>query len=367
MKFIRKYIHTYKTDSSEKPKQLKQRSLLLNTSLHLLLFGFLIQPNLSWSVSKQELLMNAGREAGNKAVNKRPLYPLPFYKGSTDFTAEGINSLSPLETEWFRKGFTEGLSTKLGGHFGWKYGLTVATPTVPSLGYEHPIYGEILKKMLIVGNEVNVNPNYALSTALEADLLFVVKSSDINGASTPLDILNNVCGVFPAIELPATYTPKFLPDALGPRAGGDGVLRATNIGSRLWVRGKGLIPIPGQRSLSDWQTVLNGGLQVKDFLVRGTGNISGTGGPVPHLTNLMKLVNDLNAQGITLHPGDLISPGLSVTTRVSNGTEKSFTTTYYNLDPNGQVSVKVTFTADGLTEALPPFSSGMEECGKIIP
>lgn len=294
-------------------------------------------------------IFHQGRDAGIKAINNIPLLPLPFYPSSEDFTVGGINSLSNEQQEIFRRGFTKGLTTVLGGHTGWKYGLTAATSTAPSLGYVNPIVGELLKKMIIVGDDVNINPNYALSTANEADLLFVVKSRLINNATTPRELLQHIEGVYPAIELPATFTPRFLPDALGPVAGGDGILRATNIAARLFVRSSTIIPIEGSRSLDQWEMVLNGGLQVQDLLTRSSGNVSGVGGPIRHLDNFLRLITDLKSKGLKLKPGDLVSPGTAVAVRISNGTEQSFTVTYDNLDPNGVVVMKVNFTPDGLT------------------
>lgn len=289
-----------------------------------------------------ELLTALGRVAGTKASNNIPLIPL-----SSDFPSGGINSLTDLEQEQFRKGFTEGLSTKFGEHVGWKFGLTSATPGTPSLGYQNPIYGELLEKMIIVGDNVNVRPDFALATAAEADMLFVIKSSDINFATTPQEVLQNVRGVYPAIELPAGFTPTFLPYLFGPTLNGDGILRVTNIAARIFVRSNKMIPIPGTRSLANWESVLNGGLQVQDLLIRNNSSVGGNGTAIPHLNNMVKLIAMLNAMGLKLKPGDIVSPGTAVATRIADGTEKSFTVTYSNLDPQGQSIIKVNYTADG--------------------
>ncbi len=322
------------------------------------MMAFLTIPTLSFagshSNSDPKHLVEQGRTAGIKAISNVPLYPLPFYPLSQDFTAGGINSLTAQEQELFRLGFTKGLSTKLGEHVGWKYGLAAATPATPSLGYEAPIVGELLKNMIIVGYNVNVNPGYALATISEADLLFVVKSDGINKANSPYELLKHIRGVYPAIELPATFTPQVVPDATGPRSGGDGVLRAMNIGARLFVRGDKMIPISNSqiRSLGEWEAILNGGLQIQDLLVRSNGTfLSSIGGAIKHLDNLQRMISDLNAKGIKLKPGDIVSPGTAVAVRISNGTEQSFTVTYGNLDPQGQVIMNVNFTPDGLTKA----------------
>ena len=323
--------------------------------------AFLTIPTVSFADSPSNAdpkhLVEQGRAAGMKAASNVPLYPLPFYPLSADFTVGGVNSLTTHEQELFRVGFTKGLSTKLGEHVGWKYGLAAATPATPSLGYEAPIVGELLKNMIIVGYNVNVNPNYALSTISEADLLFVVKSDGINKATTPYELLKHIRGVYPAIELPATFTPQVIPDATGPRSGADGVLRVMNVGARLFVRGDKMISISNsqERSLGEWEAILNGGLQIQDLLVRNNGTfLSGTGGAIKHLDNLQRMISDLNSKGIKLKPGDIVSPGTAVAVRISNGTEQSFTVTYGNLDPQGQVIMNVNFTPDGLTKAQKP-------------
>lgn len=327
--------------------------------------AFLLLPTVGMTApnSDPKQLIEQGRAAGIKAITNVPLYPLPFYPLSEDFTVNGVNSLSEQERELFRVGFTKGLSTVLGDHIGWKYGLAAASPTTHALGYDSPIVGELLKKMIIVGYNVNVNPNYALATIGEGDMLFVVKSAAINEATTPQGLLKHIRGVYPAIELPATFTPSVIPDALGPISGGDGILRVINVGARLFVRGDNMIPISGSqvRTLAEWETVLNGGLQVQDLLVRDTGNVSGTGGPVRHLDNLQRMITALKAKGFKLKPGDIVSPGTAVAVRIFNGTEQSFTVTYGNLDPQGEVIMNVNFTPDGLTMAEP----GRKDC--ILP
>ena len=69
---------------------------------------------------------------------------------------------------------------------------------------------------------------------------------------------------------------------------------------------------------------------------------------MPHLDNMVYLIKKLNAMGLKVKRGDLISPGTAVAVRVTDGTERSFKVIYYNLDPDRTVRVKVNYNSDGI-------------------
>lgn len=287
-----------------------------------------------------------------KILNNIPL-------GVSDFPAAGVQSLNAQQKEAFRQAESDALSCCLGGHVGWKLGLAAASPSTPALGYTAPIFGELLEKMILVGNQATIPANYALTADIESDMLFVVGSERINYATTPAEALACLKGVYPAIEMAAIGT-STVNEASGPLAppvvgqlNGQGILQVTNIAARMFLRPKKYIKIHNSsRSLADWETVLNGGLVANDILTVTTGPaITGSVPPpaTPHLTNLLKLINLVNANGHKLKVGDVVSPGTAVGLRFLSTTNPplTYSTTFLNLDPAGPVTLKLTFNADG--------------------
>lgn len=287
-----------------------------------------------------------------KILNRIPL-------SVADFPAGGVQSLTQQQKEAFRKAESDALSCCLGPHVGWKLGLASATPTTPGLGYTAPIYGELLQNMILVGNHATIPATYALSPSIEADMLFLVGSEAINYATTPAQALACLKGVFPAIEMAAIGT-STVNEATGPLAppvagqlNGQGILQVTNIAGRMFLRTKNYINIHNSpRSLADWETILNGGLIANDTLVLTTGPaVIGSVPPpaVPHLTNLLNLISLLHANGHTLKAGDIVSPGTAVGLRLLSTTNPplSYSTTYTNLDPAGDVTLGLTFNDSG--------------------
>ncbi|MCE5295088.1 MAG: hypothetical protein LLF94_10825 [Chlamydiales bacterium] len=276
-----------------------------------------------------------------------------------DFPAGGVQSLTDEQKEAFRQAESDALRCCLGKHAGWKLGLASATPSTPSLGYTAPVYGELLEKMILVGNSASIPSNYGLSADIEADMLFVVGSSDINNATTPAELLLSIKGVYPAIEMAAIGTTT-VNEASGPLAppvvgqlNGQGILQVTNIAARMFLRTADCIKIHNSsRSLAEWETILNGGLSANDTLVLTTGpSITGSVPPpaVPHLTNLLNLINLLNANGHYLKKGDLVSPGTAIGLRILSTTNLplSYSVTYNNIDPKGPVTMNLLFNENG--------------------
>lgn len=277
----------------------------------------------------------------------------------SDFPAAGVQSLTAQQKEAFRQAESDALSCCLGPHVGWKLGLAAASPSTPALGYTAPIYGELLQNMILVGNHATIPANYALTADIESDMLFLVGSEDINYATTPAEALACLKGVFPAIEMAAIGT-STVNEASGPLAApvigqlnGQGILQVTNIAARMFLRTQKFIKIKGSsRSLADWETILNGGLIANDTLILTSGPaITGSVPPpaTPHLTNLLKLISLIKANGHTLKVGDIVSPGTAVGLRFLSTTNPpiSYSTTFKNLDPAGDVTLGLTFSEYG--------------------
>ena len=279
----------------------------------------------------------------------------------SDFPLIGIQNLTPEQKEYFRQEETKALSCCLGSHVGWKLGLASATPQTPALGYPEPVYGELLEKMILVGNRAEIPSNYGLTCAIEPDLLFVVKSSKINKATTPQEVLRCLKGVYPAIEMAAIGT-STLTEATGPLAptvpgqlNGQGVLEVTNIGARLWLRPKKYVKILGScRSYEEWERVLNGELMASDELVLTTGPVvSGSAPPpaIPHLTNLLTLIRKVNENGHSIKKGDLLSAGNTIGLRVLSTANPPifYSLSYGNLDPchSEDIEMSLTFNPEG--------------------
>lgn len=281
-----------------------------------------------------------GKSIGTKMLLKLPLDPI------ADFPPAGLTSLTATEKEALRVQISKKLSKCLGEHVGWKVGVTSATPSTPALGYTQPFYGELLEDMIVVGNMVDIDPSSALLPFIETDLLFKVKSKNIMQATTPLEVLENLSGVYGAIEFASGYTGS-VPNVLGPASGGQGILEVLNGGANGFVRSTKLIKIPGKRSLADWEAVLNGGLDAQDHLTRTSGNVSSTSPGVLHLDDMLGLIQRMNTLGLEMQEGDVVSPGTAVAVNLMDGTEVAYTATYNNLDPKDTLEMKIRFRSDG--------------------
>ena len=299
-----------------------------------------------------EKLVVYGRTIAQKILNSIPL-------SVGDFPPGGVQSLTAAQKEILRSAETEGMKCCLGCHAGWKLGLATASPSTPALGYTSPLFGELLSKMILVGEHAVIPPNAGLTMSIETDMLFRVSSELINTAVTPADVLKYVDGVYPAMEYAVVGTTT-VTEASGPLAApvpgqlnGQGILEVTNIAARLFLRSPNLIRIPGSsRSLAQWETVLNGGIIANEVLNLTTGPPIVGSVPPPttmHLNNLLVLIAKVNASGNKIKKGDLISPGTAIATRFVSAANPpvSYVGTYSNLDPNFQVSMSADFAANG--------------------
>ncbi len=235
--------------------------------------------------------------------------------------------LSMSDAECGRRRLVQKLEPALGRVVGYKAGLT--NPAVQKrFGVSAPLRGMLLEKMLLEEGE-EVPARFGARPVLEADLLVVVKDSDIHQARTRLEALRSLSLVVPFIELPDLFV------AEGEKLTAP-LIVFINVGARLGVVGRG-IPVEPTADfaarLADMRVLMTD--QHGQELARANGAAI-LGHP---LNAVLWLVRDLEKSGARLKAGDLLSlgsfaapvpptPGLAVTVR------------YEGLPGNPRVSVR---------------------------
>ncbi len=219
----------------------------------------------------------------------------------------------------------------MGPAVGYKAALTTK-PAQERFGVAHPVRGTLLQNMLLPDG-ATVAVDFGTRPLWEADLLAVVKDDGLNGATTQAEALAHLSAVTPFIELPdLTVKPEIKLD--GP------TLTLINAGARAGVVGA---TIP----LSDNAATLAALAEVKitatdeagAVLAQGTGAMA-LGHP---LNAVLWLVKDLNAAGIRVKAGDVLSLGsFSPLTLPKPG--QTVTVRYDGL-PGGAGSVSVRFVS----------------------
>lgn len=194
------------------------------------------------------------------------------------------------------------LGERLGKAVGYKAGLT--NPAVQKrFGTDRPVWGVLYTDMLLPSGST-VSAAFGTRPLFEADMLVRVRSSDINQAKTPMQVLAAIDQLIPFIELP-----DLLVQAPAQLNGAG--LGAINVGARLGVAGNPL-PVPRTRAeryalldaLRDMDVVLSDDASGA-ALGRGKGSDI-LGHP---LNAVVWLANALAQEGRALQPGDLISLG----------------------------------------------------------
>ena len=137
-----------------------------------------------------------------------------------------------------RAKFQVRLGVRLGKAVGYKAGLT--NPAVQKrFSTDQPVWGVLYADMLRPGGST-VDAAFGTRPLFEADMLVRVRSSSINQAKTPMDVLAAIDQVIPFIELP-----DLLVQAPAQLNGAG--LSAINVGARLGVVGTPL-PVPRTRA-----------------------------------------------------------------------------------------------------------------------
>ena len=214
------------------------------------------------------------------------------------------NGLNPssVDAACTRARFQALLGEKLGKPVGYKAGLT--NPAVQKrFGTDQPVWGALYADMLLPDGST-VNAAFGTRPLFEADMLVRVRSSSINNAKTPMQVLAAIDQVIPFIELPdlMVQTPAQLNGA---------GLAAINVGARLGVAGTPL-PVPQTRAeryalleaLRNMEVVLS-----DDASGTPLGNGKGSDILGHPLNAVVWLAGALAQDGRALQPGDLVSLG----------------------------------------------------------
>lgn len=195
-----------------------------------------------------------------------------------------------------RDKFTAFLSQNYGKAIGYKAALT--NPAVQKLlNYPNPVRGTLFGKMLQDGAEVPAK--FGARPLFEADMVMEVANGGINKATTPLEALRHISRIYPFIELPdlVVENPRKL---TGPN------FVYLNAGARFGVLGK---PIEVKATPELVEALVNMTVRLADQDGKELEASKGTAILGQPLNAVLWLVKDLNASGIRLKKGDLLSLG----------------------------------------------------------
>lgn len=190
-----------------------------------------------------------------------------------------------------------GLTPHFGAVIGWKIGLT-AKPVQAMFGATEPVRGRIFARTILPdGSTIPVR--FGAVPVWEADLLATVKSADINKATTPEAIAAALSSITPFIELADLALAKDEPlNAM--------TITAINVGARFGIGGKPIAandPAALAAALASMQVV------ARDDTGQEISRAPGAAILGHPLNALAWLVKSLQASGLALKPGDIISLG----------------------------------------------------------
>ena len=200
-----------------------------------------------------------------------------------------------------RAKFNALLALQYGRVVGYKAGLT--NPAVQKrFGADKPVWG-VLYDGMILDDGATVDAAFGTRPLFEADMLVRVRSAAINGAKTPMDVLETIDQIIPFIELPDLVVAN--PATLNSNA-----ISAINVGARLVVAGQPIIAplFRAERyamldALRDMTVVMSDGNGLE--LSRGKGSDI-----LEHPLNaVVWLAGALAAKGLAMEPGQWISLG----------------------------------------------------------
>lgn len=222
------------------------------------------------------------------------------------------------------------ISSKYGPVIGYKAGLT-NEGVQKKFGVSHPLRGTLLKNMLRKSGTV-MKADFGPRPLSEGDLILRVKDEEINKATTPQQALNHISEAIPFIELPDLLFDKGV-TINGPK------LAAINVAARYGIVGT---PIQVQPTKKWFERLEKFKLQILDE--KGTVLAEGAGSSVlGHPLNVVLWIKDsLNAEGIQLKKGDLLSLG-TITKLMPTQPNTTVRAKYIGLDPKGPVEISVKF------------------------
>ena len=226
-----------------------------------------------------------------------------------------------------RDKYTKFLSQNYGKIVGYKAGLT--NPAVQKrFNYPNPVRGTLFEKM-ILQDGAEVSARFGVRPLFEADIIVEVKDAVINQATTPLEALRHISRIYPFIELPDLMA-EDPAKVTGPS------LTYSNVAARLGVLGKPLV-VNATPALVEALANMTVKLVDQDGkeIETGKGNAI-LGQP---LNAVLWLIKDLNASGIALKRGDLLSLG-SFSRLLPPKPGTGVTLTYEGLPGNPTASVR---------------------------
>jgi len=221
------------------------------------------------------------------------------------------------------------LSQTLGPIAGYKAGLT-SPETQQRFGVSHPLYGVLLKEMLLPSGSV-LPAGFGSRPFFEGDLLVRVGSDAINMAETDEELVAALDAVVPFLELPdLMYAPDVALD--GP------ALAAVNVGGRLGIVGEP-VHIPDSAAYA-WLGRIHLRLLDADRQVLAEGRSDALLG---HPVNVVRWLRDaLQDAGKPLEHGMLLSLG-SVTPLMPPHAGQELVARYEGLRDDGPVEIRVSF------------------------
>lgn len=224
------------------------------------------------------------------------------------------------------------LAQKLGKVVGYKAGLT--NPAVQKrFNTDKPVWGKLYEGMVLQSG-ATVDAAFGARALYEADMLVRVKSTAINHARTPMDVLDAIDQVIPFIELPDLMVQA------PPQLNGAGVT-AINVGARLGVAGAP-IAVPAYRGerFAMLKALADMNVSLTDASGARLGGGKGSDILEHPLNAVVWLAGALAQEGLAMQPGDLISLG-SFSPLLPPKPGLSVTATYDGLP--GAAPVRVTF------------------------
>lgn len=196
-----------------------------------------------------------------------------------------------------RDKYTKFLGQHYGKVVGYKAGLT--NPAVQKrFNHPSPVRGTLFEKMLLQDG-AEVPAKFGARPVFEPDIVMEVRDAAINQAKTPLEALRHISRIFPFIELPDLMAED--PSKItGPS------LTYSNVGARLGVLGK---PLEVKATPELVEALANMTVKLVDQDGKELDTAKGNAILGQPLNAVLWLVKDLNASGIALKKGDLLSLG----------------------------------------------------------
>ncbi|WP_170789497.1 2-keto-4-pentenoate hydratase [Ruegeria lacuscaerulensis] len=185
------------------------------------------------------------------------------------------------------------LEPYMGPIIGHKAGLT-SKPAQDRFGADEPVQGVLYRDMM-VADGATVQLNWGARPVFEADLVLVVGDADINMATTPLEVMQNISAIRPFLELPDLALAEGEP--ITPIT-----LTAIGVAPKLGVLGSD-IPVSDPTAMSQALSDMTVTLRAADGEVLAEAPGAAVMG---HPANAALW---LISKGIEFQPGDLISVG----------------------------------------------------------